>query len=67
MGLDPRPAKSDLSEALFALHEAAMDAANNPTRETLNAVRKAARKVDRLISPFYWEESKRLEAAAVEA
>jgi hypothetical protein len=56
------PYRDSLSEALFALHEAAMDAANDPTRETINRARKAYRAMERLLPPFYAAELAALRA-----
>ena len=48
--------RSALSEALFEVHSTAMDAANDPSRETINAMRKAYRKAERLLPAFYASE-----------
>ena len=46
-----------IKQALWALHEAAQDAANDPTTETLRAVDKAHAAVRRAKPLFYWEQS----------
>ncbi len=48
-----------LSEALWSLHEAAMDAANDPNPDTLREVRKAYDKVAKLRSRFLFEQTQR--------
>ena len=48
------------SGLLFALHEAAQDAANDPSRETWAAVRKAYVAVDRAKALFFYEHTQRL-------
>lgn len=48
-------AQANLSEALFAAHTAAQDAANDPNPDTLREWRKATKKAERLIPAYHAE------------
>ena len=41
-----------LSAALWAVHEAAQDASNDPSRDSVREVKDAMRKVERLLPAF---------------
>lgn len=45
-----------LSEDLWHLHELAMSASNEPSRETIRSVQKQYKKVERRLAAFYEEE-----------
>lgn len=49
-----------LTAALFAAHEAAQDAANDPTPETLRAWRKANKAAEKLLPGFYADRAQEL-------
>lgn len=56
-------ARDRVTQALWDLHEAAMDASNDPTPENIRAVDKAMAKVRRNLPAYYWERSHQQMAA----
>jgi len=54
-----RPVRDQVSQLLFTLHEQAMDASNDPTRESIENVKKMMRTIQRALPLFYQEEYER--------
>lgn len=55
---EDRPARAELSRLLWELHEAAMDASNDPTTDTIRAVDKAYRKAKAQLLVAAYEQQK---------
>lgn len=53
-------AKDDLTAALFHLHEVAMDASNDISKQTLSDVQDAIKKVKAAIPAYHYEHTKQL-------
>ena len=60
-------ARDAMSGYLWALHEAAQDAANDPTSESVRGVKKAMRKVTDALPMFYTEYTRLLTEQAKRA
>lgn len=56
--VEERPATAELSRLLWELHEAAMDASNDPTRDTIRVVDKAYRKAKAQLPVAAYEQQK---------